>query len=330
MSCENPLRIPNPRYDEDNIQDYEQFFWNEYGRTSIPDKYIDVPCGKCYSCQRSRLNGWRIRLLAEYERYPNSVFITLTFDERYIVEFENNPNRAVRLFLDRCRKYYGSGLRHFIIGEYGDTTGRFHYHGIIFNTPPGGLEYDVFRRLWKYGHIFLGYCKRKTIDYVVKYITKDPKDDRVPPRLIVSKGLGSCYVQKYGADHFRRARPYIVYKGKYRVPLPTYLRNKIFDEKARFDLAEISRLEPFERIVDGVKYFDYFSYRDALRCYHRKQISAGLSPNPKVARKRSKRRRSFKSKLDPAEWRMNQNFGDPKFKFNEHLVDSFIVTSDPF
>lgn len=309
MSCERPLKIRNPRYDEDNIDDWREFYWRRYGRKGIPDGFIEVPCGECHSCQRSRLNGWRIRLMAEFERYSSAIFVTFSFDDDYLEQFKDNPNRAVRLWLDRSRKAYGYHFRHFFISEYGGTevykdrfgnvrigTGRLHYHGLLFG--PSFLDYTQFKKLWKYGHIWL--CKvpnakypdkRQAVNYIVKYLTKDPKDDRKLPRIIVSKGVGSNYVEMYGDEHRRDVKPYLVYKGKYRIPLPVYLRNKIFDELDRLDLAELRRLEPYCRYVDGKPYYDEDSYNEALSKFARKQISLGLT-SPKK-RKRTPRIRKL-------------------------------------
>lgn len=311
MACERPLTIKNPRYDDSNIDEWRDFYWRRYRRKGIPDGIIEVPCGECYSCLRSRLNGWRIRLLAEFERYPTAIFVTFTFDDYWLDHFKDNPNRAVRLWLDRSRKAYNFHFRHFIIAEYGDSdeyvdkfgkirkaTNRLHYHGLLFGQ--SFLDYEKFAKLWKYGHIFL--CRvpnakypdvRQAANYVVKYLTKDPHDDRKLPRIIASKGIGANYVEKYGEQHRRDIKPYIVYKGKYRIPLPSYLRDKIFDELDRLDMAEMRRLSPFCRVVDGIKYFDEESYRVALDKFARKQISLGLSA-PKKFKPHTRKRKLTK------------------------------------
>lgn len=293
MSCERPIRIPNPRYsccigaenfnpskayDGVTIQDYCESLFGYRGRP--PDEFIDVPCGKCFSCNRTRLNGWRLRLMSEVNRYPNSVFVTLTFNDKYLAKFREDPNRAVRLFLDRTRKKYGMNIRHFFIPEYGTLKGRVHYHGILFNYPLTKLDPVVFAKEWKYGFIYLGWCNEKTCNYIVKYITKDAPKGVKPPRIIASKGLGESYVTEHGAYHHQKMKPYISIKGKYRVPLPRYYLTKIFTDYERILLQEQVRLEPFVRFVDGIEYHDELTYKYALKRYAEKQISIGLSPRP--------------------------------------------------
>ena len=294
MACERPLRIPNPRYaccigavnfdqskayDGVTIQDYCEIYFGYRGRP--PDEYIDVPCGKCFSCNRSRLNGWRIRLLSEVNRYPNSIFVTLTFNDKYLSKFKDNPNKAISLFLDRTRKKYGKQIRHFFIAEFGTLNGRIHYHGIIFNAPYKSLDPTELATEWKYGVVYLGWCNEKTCNYIVKYITKDaPKGQKVP-RVIASKGLGESYVKEYGLSHRMSAMPYIR-KGTYRIPLPRYYLTKLWSDYERVQLQIKSMLEPYVRYVDGYKYTDELSYKDALHKYSLKQISLGLSPKPEV------------------------------------------------
>lgn len=292
MSCESPLRVPNPRYaccigadnfnpdkayDGVTIQDYCETFFGYRGRP--PDEYIDVPCGTCFSCNRSRLNGWRIRLLSEVNRYPNSIFVTLTFNDKYLRKFQDNPNKAISLFLDRTRKKYGKQIRHFFIAEFGTLKGRIHYHGIIFNAPYKSLDPTELAKEWKYGFVYLGWCNEKTCNYIVKYITKDaPKGQKVP-RVIASKGLGEGYIQVYGNRHIASQMPYIR-KGNYRIPLPRYYLTKMWSDYERVQLQIKSMLEPFVRYVDGYKYTDELSYKSALKRYSAKQISIGLSPKP--------------------------------------------------
>lgn len=290
MSCERPLRIPNPRYaccigaenfdqskayDGVTIQDYCETYFGYRGRP--PDEFIDVPCGKCFSCHKSRMNGWRIRLLNEVNLYPNSVFITLTFDNYNLSKFRDNPNKALHLYLDRLRKKYGKQIRHFFIPEYGDQNKRLHYHGILFNYPMETLDPEIVRKEWKYGFVFVGWCNEKTCNYIVKYITKDSPTGKAP-RLVVSIGIGESFVHTQGKYLYHRSTPYLAVNGFPRIPLPRYYLTKIWTDYERVQLQIKSMLEPYERFVDGIKYTDVPSFKSALSRYSAKQISIGLSP----------------------------------------------------
>lgn len=278
MACEKPLVIKNPRYNEANIDYWREYFKDIYNMDFLPDRSISIPCGKCGSCLRSRMNSYRLRLLYEYERYPNSLFITLTFDGYYVKLFKRDYNRAVRLFLDRLRKKYGKGIRHFIIGEYGEKNGRFHYHGILFNVPFKRYDYPTLQSLWKYGLFHCGLLKPGGIHYVVKYITKeDPNGFQKIPRLIISKGLGESFLESSEAK-FAKAnnKSYIVTGGKI-VPLSRYYLTKLYDYDERILNQLCSKYEPFKRLVDGKYYYDELSYRNALKVYSEKMEGLGLS-----------------------------------------------------
>ena len=138
------------------VVDYAEL---NYGMVWPPDYIVEVPCGYCFSCQKSSNNQYRIRLMYEIRKWPPNtcLFVTLTFDDENLMKYQDNPNKAVRLFLDRMRKRFGKQIRHWFIGEYGSLKGRPHYHGILFNVPrelstvysvahPG--DHPVVRELW--------------------------------------------------------------------------------------------------------------------------------------------------------------------------------------
>lgn len=236
MACENPLMIRNPRYKGMTARERRVYAWEHYKLTYLPDLYIEVPCGKCHSCFRRRMNDYRFRLLYEHNKYPNSIFLTLTFDEKNLKRFEKEPNKAVLLFLDRCRKRFGKSLRHWFCSEYGSLNGRIHYHGIVFNIPgfnPADFNSKTVSELWSYGYVYVGYCNPETMSYITKYVTKTASKGLNPPRIISSKGIGEGYLTPrnilYHNDGQGNYRPYVDY-GSFRFPLPRYYYNKLFSE----------------------------------------------------------------------------------------------------
>ena len=285
MGCLNPIRIRNPRYTSNSDVEFTQkvvTFYEDYGYINPPDRFIDVPCGKCSACQSAKRNGWRMRLLAEFYRCPASAFITLTFDDTHLERFKDNPNKALSLFFDRVRKFCGRSIRHFICPELGDKTKRLHYHGILFDVP--GLNSDLLSSLWKYGFIYLGWCNPKTINYVTKYITKFYATAVKLPRLFVSKGIGIDFLNNYGVELKDNMTPYFTSNG-YRIPLPRYYLEKLFDKTERFLLQFLSNQKLFTRYVDGRVYYDKDSYKDALKRYYDKLKSISIVDLSKPTKK---------------------------------------------
>ena len=57
-----------------------------------------------------------------------------------------------------------------------DNTKRIHLHGIIWTE----LTEEQFEKEWGYGWIFFGYeVNERTINYIIKYITKRDEDNQI-------------------------------------------------------------------------------------------------------------------------------------------------------
>lgn len=287
MPCENPRRIRNPRYklsDENFIRPevvQALDFYTSLGYPEPPDKFLSVPCGKCSSCVRTRMLGFKIRLLSELEHTPGkSTFITLTFDDDNLNRFKDNPNKSIRLFLDRMRKRLGHSVRHWICAEYGEkNTKRLHYHGLLFDIPEA-LDEDMLTSLWPYGISHFGYVCDETIPYLTKYVTKnEQKDGKKLPRIISSFGIGKDFIKDY---KYLKSLLQASIPGKQGViPLPRYLKTKIFDDFELLLIQEMARADDFVRYVDGRRITDEVEYIKALKKFSAKQRSLQLSPSPK-------------------------------------------------
>lgn len=282
MSCENPLFIMNPRYKKMSISEYHSYCNTFFGGDDAYDKYIEVPCGCCHSCERSRMRSYMIRLLYEISAYPNSLFITLTFDDSNLERFGNNPNSAVRLFLDRCRKHFGKNIRHWIVPEFGTRRGRLHYHGILFDVGNTSLGYTL-PRFWKYGFTYVGWANELTARYITKYVTKSLSRPygKALPRIISSKGIGSSYLSPENIEFHNSSsgvlRPYINF-GSYKIPLPRYYYNKLFSDSDKLDMLIERCLNPDNNFYcNGFVYPDRCSYVKARKALFNSRLSSGLS-----------------------------------------------------
>lgn len=280
MPCENPRRIKNRRYVKLGNLATSEYSVEKFGTPTPPDLYIDVPCGYCFSCQKRRMNEYRVRLMNEIQKWPYSIFVTLTFDDRNLARFKDSPNDSLRLFFDRLRKKYGKSYRHWFIGEYGTLNGRLHYHGFIFDTPRYGLPYHELTKLWSYGNLWLGYCTAETVNYIVKYTTKYSNNGTRPPRVFSSKGIGDNYLNPRQILFHKNGLPLSPFMNINGVtyPLPRYYYNKIFDDDDKVYLRIAMDSVPFFlRYVDGKPYTDERSYRIALDNLYRKNVFLGLS-----------------------------------------------------
>ena len=121
------------------------------------EKFVNVPCGHCEQCLKSKARGWAFRILKEAEKYDNNYFITFTYSDENLkyaplAYTRNAPiaslvkneisdfNKKLKTYLKR--KGLNSDFRFFGVGEYGSNTFRPHYHVIYFNLDlPNDLEF---------------------------------------------------------------------------------------------------------------------------------------------------------------------------------------------
>ncbi|QCS37073.1 replication initiation protein [Tortoise microvirus 49] len=209
-----------------------QLYVRKYGR------FIDIPCGKCLECQKTRQRNTVIRLREEFKDTSNkmAMFFTLTYEEEnvpiatYEVKSFDAWNegktvtcrvlyrRDVQLFVKRVRKYCedhmnGMKIRVFYCGEYGPKTLRPHYHGIIF-FPEFVDAYkfkSVLQSKWSKGYVTAKKCDDNASFYVSKYTNAVvansdffrnlPREFR--PFRVSPKHMGLAYLTEAKIKYFR-------------------------------------------------------------------------------------------------------------------------------
>ena len=274
MSCLNPKKIKNPRYKGQDWDFINAYSFRVYGVPIPPNYYITIPCGNCINCLKRKFFGYRLRLLSELKKYPNSIFVTLTFDNPSLSRFKDNPNKSLSLFLDRVRKEYGH-VRHWFVAEYGKKKGRLHYHGILFNCQ---FDNETLERMWKYGNTFVGYANEITAKYIVKYLTKDDtKGHKVPPRIISSKGIGLDFLNSPELQVCKKTLTNYLPINGYKVPLPRYYIEKLFTEREREIISYYLYMESdLDYYVGGTRYTNKRDADEARLSLYRNYKSLGL------------------------------------------------------
>lgn len=158
--------------------------------------YLQVPCGRCMSCRIRRRAEWTTRLYHEMGYHNDCKFVTLTYECNPVTL---NPDDT-KNFVKRYRKNSKAKIKYYLVGEYGDTTNRPHYHAIIFSDKPI-TDKDI-RSCWGLGLTSTDSCTRESIQYVAGYIEKKLLgDDAVkykeagicPPFSRSSQGLGKAF-----------------------------------------------------------------------------------------------------------------------------------------
>lgn len=128
-------------------------------------RFIEVSCGHCYHCQKSKVNEWCTRMYAHVEDFKHVYYVTLTYrsitnpdlpiNQLYLNKMVQavwskdalnstrhlsyNPCVLVKKhyqdFFKRLRKNTGfSDITYVLSGEYGEDYGRPHFHIILFSN----------------------------------------------------------------------------------------------------------------------------------------------------------------------------------------------------
>lgn len=89
-----------------------------------------VACGQCMNCRINHKLKWLGRLVLEAQYKPYA-FVTLTYAEEHRPRNHDVSRAELKAFIDKFRAK-APGTRFFGVGEYGEQSGREHYHVILF------------------------------------------------------------------------------------------------------------------------------------------------------------------------------------------------------
>lgn len=187
MTCYHPVTAWRSQ-DKNQATGKRGIVFSASGGFGLP---IKLPCQGCIGCRLDRSREWAQRVVHEASRYPENVFLTLTYDDANLPPSGSISKEEIQLFQKRLRFHFRSRkLRFFSIGEYGDRTGRPHYHSIVFNcgfndqiqhkkTDYGTLfRSPTLDRLWGKGHCLIGQVSFHSAAYVARYALKKITGDR--------------------------------------------------------------------------------------------------------------------------------------------------------
>lgn len=165
-----------------------------------PEIGVSVGCGQCLPCRINRRRQWTARILLETYCYPNSCFVTLTYDPQWVPKDSEGRDVLCRadlqLWLKRFRKKFGK-CRFFGVGEYGKQTHRPHYHVVLFGVPVEAGP--LIQQTWGMGFTSASEMLVQRAHYVAGYTTKkmvvdDEWLDGRPPefaRMSLKPGIGA-------------------------------------------------------------------------------------------------------------------------------------------
>ena len=93
---------------------------------------LALPCGRCVGCRLERSRQWAVRCMHEASMHMFNSFVTLTYDDDHLPEYNSLNYKHFQDFMKRLRKSH-NGVRFYMCGEYGEDFSRPHYHALLFN-----------------------------------------------------------------------------------------------------------------------------------------------------------------------------------------------------
>ncbi|WNK13252.1 MAG: replication initiator protein [Microvirus sp.] len=185
------------------------------------DQKLQVPCGKCIGCQKTKSQVWSVRLYHESLQHERNCFVTLTYNEPCPKTINK---RDLQLFFKRLRHVHR--LRYFACGEYGTRTRRPHYHAIIFGEDFRDESYAINNVLysqpalantWGLGLVSVGDASIESMAYTAGYCTKKMTDPDTFNMMSNRPGIGHTWLDKYRDDIVRTEQ--VVINGR-NMPIP--------------------------------------------------------------------------------------------------------------
>lgn len=210
-------------------------FFNKIGWTA---------CGKCDNCLKNKRREWADRLNIEMRYHPYNYFVTLTYSPENYPADSSLDKKVLQDFKKRLEYYAGYTPRSFCVGEYGDESGRAHYHAAIFSDKD---DFEAIMKAWNLGRVSVSHMTPSRCGYISGYVTKKmtKKDDerldgRLPEFFLSSRrpalgdGLFLDLYKKMIDDPAFMERmlqytypPKFVSIGGKKVRLPRYIRDKL-------------------------------------------------------------------------------------------------------
>lgn len=201
--------------------------------SSTNSEFQAIPCGKCFNCLMNKRMDWTVRLFHESLYHKYTYFVTLTYADDFIEDNKLNK-RHCQLFFKRLRKKLS--FRYFLCGEYGETTGRRHYHLIMYTDIPL-LSEDNFMYMhhnvkhyrspliagaWQLGIVDICEANISSMRYVCGYVLKKLGKGTLSDEFILTSrnpGIASRYISEHWQTAVRNG--FCTIQGK-RYSLPKY------------------------------------------------------------------------------------------------------------
>lgn len=252
----------------------------ELEKLDVDSRYTPVllPCNACFGCKRTKAAQYGARSVHEMSIHDvPACMLTLTFEDAPF----SLEHRTFQLFAKNFRYHFKNKIRMLMCGEYGDQSGRAHFHAIVFgedfsgdrrlfkNTPSGKLyNSSSLSMLWPHGWSTVNNVSLASAMYVGGYCYKklntaqgEPdrtyyRDGRRKEYIISSHSpaLGVDWIKHYADTVFDRDG-FLVMKSGVKMPIPRAYKEWCRIHRPELHMRYIARMRQI--IGDGA--FDFIS-----------------------------------------------------------------------
>jgi len=249
-----------------------------------------MPCRQCIGCRLEKSRQWATRAVHELAFHEKACFLTLTYDDDHLPKNRSLIRSDFTTFIKdlraRCSYYGKEKIKYFACGEYGDQTGRPHYHAILYGPFSGDriedfsdqervreepsrggdpqFSHSDISAVWTHGLHRLSAVTFESAAYVARYQLKKVSGaraaaiygDRLPEFQAVSQGFGRDHFRSWGADVYPGDQVVLPGRGAF-MPPPYYDRLLEKVDPALYAQVKKKRAEAQEELtpetfLDGV------------------------------------------------------------------------------
>lgn len=209
--CTSPIKAKIWRAKDTSGKYHEKVIFfkaQDYKENRTED--ILIPCGKCIECLLSKKKRIKSRIMYEIKKNKYNYFITLTY--------KNNPKtlnyKDIQLFFKKIRRTINcEKMKYYVVGEYGEKTGRPHWHLILsgikledtlklYKLGTNGAYYNsnLISECWNYkGWAVIARATEPTAAYVANYCLKKT-NNKVIGRASINYGIDTTSETLYRSD----------------------------------------------------------------------------------------------------------------------------------
>lgn len=238
---------------------------------------FQVPCRKCWKCNKKRVDDYTGRCLAEAVYSRGVTTLTLTYAPRDDGAEKHLKQAHFQAFIRALRRS-GHLVRYIGVAERGSRgTNRIHFHTVLFwgSKPPSWASGHTHIKEWPHGHVMCDHSgSERAIRYTIKYLLKGAS---LWYTLSKKPSLGSAFFNKH-AEAIASTGVFPT-SFKYRVPGSERVFTMSGSTRRDFlikvtDLLTVSRPPDLARLNEAVG-----TVIDAAHVWQRKRIEeTGFDP----------------------------------------------------